>query len=227
MHPCGGATPGGKRLGHRSADSLPQPEHPPVSAETAKDRCPVRPFDPVVGAVGRHEWTGLDMTATYPPTESQGYHNRLLLTASRLAGRSSRCAVEMTWGSYPRPMPDTYRLAQISENSSKMSSYAVGGPPSAEACSAVVVPRSTRGCARSEKILSELGLWATSAAWLIQHQRRESENKSERSRDLPLSACQASAMNIKRLNSGMKRPIYDSERVRASLKLRILASRVG
>src|SRR5215831_17751019 len=118
--PCAVATPDEKRQGHRSADSLPQPEHPPVSAETAKDRCPVLPLDPVVGAVNRHEWTGLDMTATYPPTESQGlrqppYCYRLLLTSSRLAGRSSRCAVEMTWGSYPRPMPDTYRLAQISE----------------------------------------------------------------------------------------------------------------
>jgi len=32
-----------KKEGHRSDDSPPQPGHPPVLAETAKDRCPIRP----------------------------------------------------------------------------------------------------------------------------------------------------------------------------------------
>lgn len=193
----------GKRLGHRSADSLPQPEHPPVSAETAKDRCPVLPLDPVVGPVNRHEWTGLDMTVTYPPTESQGYRNCLLLTASRLAGRSSRCAVEMTWGSYPRPMPDTYRLAQISETPQRCRATLLEVPPPIEevqqlSCHAFHTNASMGehsvgvGIERDERVEAR----APRGAGI--------RKKNERSRDPPLSGCQSCAVVIKRFNSGVE-----------------------
>ena len=90
-------------------------------------------------SVTPHEWTGFGHARHFelPPSRRDTTQSTSCCLQASRSVEPVRCQDD--WGSYPRPLPDTYRLAQIFRDS-KMSRCAAGGPPSEGECSAVVVP---------------------------------------------------------------------------------------